>query len=221
MLVKAPLSSTHPDLVALWHPTKNEALTPSLVSAGTHKKVWWQCPAGPDHEWQATVRDRVRRGDGCPFCSGRRATAETSLVATHPELVSQWHPTKNGDLTPDLVSAGSGRRVWWTCPEGPDHVWAAVVISRARLGTGCPCCAGKQASVTNSLATQAPEVAAQWHPTKNGDLTPDRVPVGTAQSAWWQCPTAPDHVWRDSRQPHQEASANWLPILPRAPSLLH
>ncbi len=27
-----------------------------------------------------------------------------SLVETHPEVAKQWHPTKNGDLTPDEVT---------------------------------------------------------------------------------------------------------------------
>jgi hypothetical protein len=30
-------------------------------------------------------------------------------------------------------------------------------------------------SVTNSLASRYPEIAKEWHPTKNGTLTPDRV----------------------------------------------
>ena len=35
--------------------------------------------------------------------------------------------------------------------------------------------AGKKVSVTNSLRTLAPEVAAQWHPIKNKHLTPGEV----------------------------------------------
>lgn len=38
---KSPLSVTHPELAAQWHPTKNAELTP-----GSGKKVWWQCAEG-------------------------------------------------------------------------------------------------------------------------------------------------------------------------------
>jgi hypothetical protein len=59
-----------------------------------------------------------------------------------PEVADQWHPTLNGDLTPNMVTIGSNKRVWWQCQEG--HVWKAVVY--ARVGTqktGCPVCTGK------------------------------------------------------------------------------
>jgi hypothetical protein len=60
------------------------------------------------------------------------------MATTHPALVAEWHPTKNGDLTPADVFAGSGRKVWWLCEEG--HEWEAIGSSRT-WGTGCPICA--------------------------------------------------------------------------------
>jgi Probable Zinc-ribbon domain len=29
------------------------------------------------------------------------------LPVTHPQLAAEWHPTKNGDLRPENVAAGS------------------------------------------------------------------------------------------------------------------
>lgn len=75
------------------------------------------------------------------------------LSITHPQLAVQWHQTKNSNLTPDQVTAGSGKKVWWICPKSPDHEWHTSIANRARLGRGCPYCAGKKASVTNSLAS--------------------------------------------------------------------
>jgi hypothetical protein len=195
---KAPLSATHPDLAAQWHPTKNGNLTPDQVVAGSNKRVWWKCPKGPDHEWAATLGNRSRAGSGCPFCAGQAASITNSLAALHPDLAAQWHPTKNGNKTPDQVPAGSQKRVWWKCPKGPDHEWEAIVSSRSRAGAGCPCCAGRAASVTNSLATLHPAIAAQWHPTKNGNKTPDQVPSGSTRKYWWKCPKGPDHEWEAS-----------------------
>jgi hypothetical protein len=67
--MKDPLSITHPQLVAQWHPRENGDLTPDQVVAGSHKKVWWICPNSYDHEWDASVRSRVRLGAGCPACN--------------------------------------------------------------------------------------------------------------------------------------------------------
>jgi len=71
------------------------------------------------------------------------------LSISHPGLAAQWHPTRNDDLTPDTVVAGSHKKFWWKCPEGTDHEWPASLKSR-KSGSGCPCCSGYQVSVTNS-----------------------------------------------------------------------
>jgi len=53
-----------------------------------------------------------------------------SLAETHPELAKQWHPSKNGELSPEKVSKGSNKKVWWKCPEGDDHEWEAIIALR-------------------------------------------------------------------------------------------
>jgi hypothetical protein len=117
------------------------------------------------------------------------------LSITHPQLATQWHPTKNGELTPAQVVAGSNKKAWWICFNGSDHEWEAVIGSRARLGVGCPFCAGLKPSITNSLASLYPEIAVQWHPTENGNLIPDQVVAGSNKKAWWKCPKSFDHEW--------------------------
>jgi hypothetical protein len=47
-----------------------------------------------------------------------------------PEIASEWHPTLNGDLTPDHVTAGSGKVAWWICPSNPDHAYQARIAHR-------------------------------------------------------------------------------------------
>src|SRR5947209_3398235 len=101
------------------------------------------------------------------------------LSITHPQIAAEWHSTLNADLTPDKVVAGSGKKVWWRCLKGPDHEWEAVIAKRTTIGRGCPCCAGQKISVTNSLASLFPEIAADWHSIKNRDLTPEMVLAGS------------------------------------------
>ena len=78
-----------------------------------------------------------------------------SLEDKYPEIAKEWHPTKNGDLTPDQVTPGSSRKVWWMCIQ--EHEWEAVIASRTR-GTGCPYCSGKKASVNPNMLIMNPRV---------------------------------------------------------------
>ena len=136
--VKNSLLRTQPEIAAEWHPSKNGNLRPEDVTAGTHQKAWWQCSKGDDHEWEASIVSRAR-GAGCPCCSGRKATRSTCLTVTHSEIAKEWHPTKNEALTPADVCAGSGKKVWWLCPKGADHEWAAIIQNRTKGGS-CPFC---------------------------------------------------------------------------------
>ncbi len=186
------LATVCPDLARQWHPTKNGALTPRDLLAGARKKVWWRCDRG--HEWQATVLSRTSGGRGCPVCAGRNViSGDNDLAANFPDIAAQWHPTKNGALTPERVAPSSNRKVWWRCPRG--HEYQAVVGHRTAKGSGCPYCAGKRVLAGfNDLSTREPKVAAQWHPTLNGALTPEMVTVGSRRKVWWQC--SDGHVWR-------------------------
>lgn len=49
-----------------------------------------------------------------------------------------------------------------------------------------------------SLAETHPEVAKQWHPTKNEDLTPFNVTSGSGKKVWWKCDKGDDHEWKSS-----------------------
>jgi hypothetical protein len=184
----------YPDLVAQWH--SRNRLLPYQVSHGSEKKVWWKCPADPDHEWRTQVNGRTR-GAGCPFCTTRFVSVTNSLVTCRPDIAAQWHPVRNGKLTPDGVLRGSHRRVWWKCPEGIDHEWATEVHQRTfPASRGCPFCAGQRVTLTNSLASRAPEIAREWAVELNGDLTPADVTAGTRTAVWWRCSAVSAHVWK-------------------------
>jgi hypothetical protein len=183
------LGTASPELAAEWHPTKNGPLTPQQVTTSSNKKVSWIC--AKLHDWDATISSR--KGSGCPKCSGRvPIVGSTDLATVNPELSAQWHPTKNGPLTPQDVMAGSGKKVWWTC--SLSHEWEAAIYNRSN-GRGCPVCAGRLIQIGfNDLAEVNPELASQWHPTKNVPLTPQHVTVSSNKMAWWRCPLL--HEWQ-------------------------
>ena len=185
------LASLYPDLARQWHPTKNGTLTPADVVPGTRRKVWWICPKG--HAYQASVSSRVN-GSGCPICAGKIVVpGDNDLASQYPDIARQWHPTKNGALTPAHVAPASNKKVWWRCERG--HDYQAVISSRTQRGGGCPYCANKKVLAGfNDLATLYPAVAKEWHPTKNGALTPQDVTPGSRKRVWWRCSAG--HEWQ-------------------------
>jgi len=137
----------------------------------------------------------------------RRSTRPTkagptlSLSLRRPDLARDWHPTKNGLLTLDQCAANNTHPVWWQCHQNPHHVWRASVKSRYSKRTGCRRCTlavrawNNESFHTRTLSRKSPELAATWHPTKNGTLTPNSVTFNSRQRVWWQCPSNPTHVW--------------------------
>jgi len=123
--------------------------------------------------------------------------SKLSLAETHPEVAKQWHPTKNGDLSPKDFTHGTHKKVWWKCDKGDDHEWIAIIYSRSS-GRGCSVCSGRKVVSSNCLATLNPELAKEWHPTKNNNLTPADVTIRTYKKVWWKCDKGSDHEWMSS-----------------------
>ena len=110
---------------------------------------------------------------------------EKSLAYRFPELAKEWHPTKNGDLTPNDVTCGSGKRVWWKCIKG--HEWEVSISNRTK-GNGCPYCSGKKIwPGFNDLATKYPGLLAEWDYELN-DVDPTTVAPANGKKYHWICP---------------------------------
>ena len=82
-----------------------------------------------------------------------------SLAEVHPELVSEWSE-KNLPLTPDDITFGSNKKVWWKGACG--HEWQTSVKARSN-GEKCPICSGARVIAgINDLATLEPPLVKQW-----------------------------------------------------------
>lgn len=193
------LATLNPRLSLEWHPTKNGKTTPFDVRPGSDKFIWWVCLNDSTHIWKQRIEVR-NRGKGCPFCSGHRATAKSSLSYRNPQLASELHPTKNKNLSAENITMYSHKKVWWICSENKTHTWKASVANRAK-GDNCPICRGLIVTRDNCLAKTHPEIAKQWHPTKNGKLTPFDIHSGNQTiKIWWKCDKGDDHEWQTYAQ---------------------
>lgn len=180
-------ATLHPERAAKWHPTKNNGRKPEEFTENSSFNAHWAC-AVCTLEWESTIADVVQRKHACQGCFGRVvAPGVNDMGTTHPDKAAQWHPTKNGDQLPEHYRPGSNVKVFWLCEVCGDG-WEAVIASRCLYDSGCPTCAGFQVKVGfNDLKTCAPEYAATWHPTKNGDALPEHYTISSRHRAWWLC----------------------------------
>jgi len=71
----------------------------------------------------------------------------------------------------------------------------AIIYSRSKKGVGCPYCANRLVSNENNLSINFPEIAKEWHPNKNENLSPRDVLSGSDKRVWWLCHKDPTHEW--------------------------
>ena len=89
-----------------------------------------------------------------------------SLAIKNPVLAKEWNYKRNTGLSPESISWKSRKKVWWKCSIC-GYEWQAALNGRSR-GDGCPACAGLVLlSGFNDLQTKFPDIAKEWHPTKN------------------------------------------------------
>lgn len=117
-----------------------------------------------------------------------------SLGSNYPEIAKQWHPTKNGEITPFDVTDHNGEKYWWLC-EVCGHEWESTVAHRTD-GRECPICSKRKIAIlcqdraaeTNSLAhniEQHPWIQ-EWS-SRNEPLTIENVALNTHRKMWWRC----------------------------------
>jgi len=169
-----------PQIAKDWHPTKNGTLKPENVWPTSNLKVWWLCEN--IHEFERKISASLY--NRCPYCSGRYASEKNNLAYLFPDLSKEWHPTKNLDLKPDKVTSKSDKMVWWLCRN--KHEWQSTVHNRSN-GKGCPKCSGRLASAKHNLKYKYPQIAKDWHPTKNAELKPENITPISGKRVWWLC----------------------------------
>lgn len=111
-----------------------------------------------------------------------------SLASVHPELVAEWSD-KNLPLTPDSITYGSNKKVWWKGACG--HEWETSVKARSS-GKKCPICSDARVITgINDLNTLKPKLASEW--SEKNEIKPTEVSIGSHKKAIWQCKQG--HEW--------------------------
>lgn len=110
---------------------------------------------------------------------------DNAILKIRPELFIEWDYEKNNELGLNIYNAtkGSQKNAWWICIKCMSSYDAN--FNNRFNNSKCPYCTGKKANQTNSLASLRPDLAKQWHPTKNRKLTPFDVTHKSNKKVWW------------------------------------
>lgn len=196
------LAEAFPEIAAEWHPEKNGELTPTMISAGSEKMVWWTCSL-KKHEWIEVISNRSKKFSrkynlSCPICN--------SLQERFPDVAKEWHwelnEKMNPELKPDKISFSSNYKIWWKCLKNPEHIWPAAINDRTKLSKktgntmgGCPYCSNRKVDRENSISKTHTDIVKEWNYEKNGNLKPEMFSKGSRKIVWWKC-FKHGHEWK-------------------------
>ena len=171
--------SGDPVLAALWDPQKNS--DPADKASINHRPAHWLCPNG--HSFIRTPR-QLQRNPNCPDCN-KDSPTRTLLFKLKPGLRAWWDAEKNPGMKLEDLDASYAMPLWWRCEHG--HSFSLPGVDMLK-DDACPTCR----LAKTSLAAMAPNIAAEWHPTKNAGA-PTEVDADHMMSAWWVCPNGHEY----------------------------
>lgn len=176
------LSTLFPDLAKQFNNEKNYPLTPSNVSAGSGKIVWWTCKN--EHNFQNTIAARTGRQRGCPYCSKRKPSISNNLKIAFPWINEIWDHEKNLDKKPENFTPKSKKKVWLKCAKGHSY---EKIVQNIKEGENCPYCLKVKPSPQYNLRIIHPETSQRWCAEKNA-ISTDQILPASGQKFWWECP---------------------------------
>lgn len=119
-----------PELIDEWDAELNSGIDPQTIHAYSNIKHHWFCKNG--HRYTASPAELMRRSYRCPVCS--------SFGYNYPELISEWHPAKNGDKTPYDFLVSSQVTAWFICPCCGNEYPSRIAARAKRKSSRCPNC---------------------------------------------------------------------------------
>ncbi|MCP1159273.1 zinc-ribbon domain-containing protein [Bacillus infantis] len=111
---------------------------------------------------------------------------EESFESLFPDIAKEWNYEKNSIL-PSQVCKRSAKSIWWICENG--HEWQEKISARTKNLTKCKKCK----KLNSNLKLLFPEIAKEWHSSKNGESQPTDFSPKSATKVWWQCTYG--HEW--------------------------
>lgn len=209
------LATTDPKLLKEWDYSKNKDINPIDVTRISRKRAFWKC-SKCSYEWSTKIFERTINGTGCPKCAIKvraerkhKTALKENGYLKDPDLLKDFDYEANYPKTPNDFTPVSNYYAYWKCHKC-GYKWKAKVSNRVK-GRGCPVCGNRKIiKGINDLATTHPQIAKEWHPTRNGKLTPYDVSYGNGKRVYWLCPKG--HEYKTSINHRTSGTGTKCPI---------
>ena len=141
------------------------------------------------------VKTKINGGLPCLECNAESARkgiengdrakpTENNLVEKCPQLIPLWSDKNNASM--DTFSYGSDEKVWWKCLDKSYHPdYKQSIYQKARMGTGCPCCSGRNLVKEDSFASVYPDYVKLW--SDKNLKTPYEYTTHSNAKVWFKC----------------------------------
>lgn len=193
---KVLLAASNSEALAWWDHNANDQSLLATATVRSRRSARWRCPTC-GLRFERKIYEMADR-PVCPACAQRKAEdrkAEydrllVTPVADVPGLLAAWAD----DADPGKVMvAGSFGTYVFRCPSGHRPRLSPYTY----LSSGCPSCKAQATRDKPKMLTEAlPEIASQWHPTRNGKYTPDNVVWNSKRNVWWHADCC-GHEWQE------------------------
>lgn len=189
------LAVIYPDLMLDW--AESNTVDPAEVLPSSGIKVKWHC-SGCNHEYDKPIRERTRYKVGkgkqpltyqageCKMCKNTGARFQ--------KILRYWCSEIDKEYDLKTIKLNSKKVLTWKCKNNPEHKpYRKTVFEFYRMlkngseSLGCPECLGKVISSSNSLEALKPDVASEWHPTKNKKKASEVGLSFKDKEIWWKC----------------------------------
>lgn len=204
--------------LAWWDHEANQDSTLKTFTVLARSEAQWICP-DCDYRFPEKVFI-MAQSPRCPACMELAKTEYERLrtvpVSDVPALLISWDDDDE-DAREVMVAGGGGTLRCFMCPAG--H--RPKMNPYRYLTDGCSICRGLATRKQNgrqTLASVLPEIAAQWHPTRNGvKVTPETTGPGSTKPFWWKAECC-GHEWEESVK-NRDKYQRWL--CPKCKTILH
>lgn len=167
------------------HPRRNAGYDKSKLPRSY--KVFWTC-SNQRHRWYESYESLKERHWLCPKCS--------LTINDFPQLKKEFDSYLNDRRkTKEITIEKNTRlRLTWRCSKDKEHVWRARLSDRVQKKSGCPFCAGRKLSSSNSLIECFPALAAEIHPELNQSIEVSSLTANSTKKIFWLAKCG--HVWQ-------------------------
>ncbi|MFF0747318.1 zinc-ribbon domain-containing protein [Streptomyces sp. NPDC004111] len=189
-------------VVDWWDHERNDVEAWNSVTVRARREAAWCCP-DCGLRFTKRVLDMVNFRE-CPECGPKRRAEwqaeyeryQATPVSDVPELLAAWADDTDSRT---VMAAGPGPLRRFRCPQGHHPRMEPLTY----LKRGCPSCRGQDTLVDRVAMGEidpatfgiSAEIAAQWHPTKNGRIELAKTSPGSRRTVWWREPSC-GHEWQ-------------------------